>query len=171
MKTLILMRHAKAAPLRPGERDFDRCLTESGLERTAESVKHLKEAGIHIDSLLASAARRTMQTAQAVAEVLCPDTPFHALDELYLASPESYLTAVSQYAEDHFQTAFVVGHNPGIGSLMCGLANRGLEVPTATTCVFEFSADSWCDLSEFRHQRPKTRLKLMILRGEVVAEN
>ena len=62
------MRHAKAAAEEPGETDFDRVLTAEGIRMARETATTLKGRGFQIERIIASAAARTLQTADIVAE-------------------------------------------------------------------------------------------------------
>ena len=164
MKTVVLMRHAKAEPEYSDCRDFDRSLTEDGRAMAQKSAEQLKEAGIQVGQILTSSARRTLQTAQIVAETLCPDAPLLAMDELYLAAPASYITAVRQQAENDIHSVLLVGHNPGIAQLMSSWAEDHFSVPPATISVFQIPLQQWEQLSEGQSD---CELKLLVQHGHL----
>lgn len=142
MKTVILMRHAKAAEHADG-RDFDRPLTDSGRQMATETARLLLEEGLTVDGVICSSAVRTQQTARAVATVLCPDARVVTLDELYLSPPVACVSAVRQYATDDDQSILLVGHNPGMACLMHHWSGRTFAVPPCTVVVFELDLDEW----------------------------
>ena len=64
---VLLMRHAQAESHSHGTQDFDRPLTAQGLADSAAAAREMRAAG-HVPSrIIASPARRTRQTAEAVA--------------------------------------------------------------------------------------------------------
>ncbi len=165
MKTMLLMRHAEAEDEHAGCRDFDRALTPDGRKMARQTAELLKQQAVQVDLILTSAARRTIQTAQLVAEVICPDAPFIALDELYLAAPEAYVSAVRQQAEPGDQAVLVVGHNPGLAELLCFFAQDHVSVPPSTLSVFELPFTAWSDLSI--QGQPECRQRCLIQGGVV----
>ena len=70
MKTLLLMRHAKSSWSEPGLADHDRPLNKRGKQAAPEMGKLLRKEGLVPDLILCSTARRSRQTAEAVAASL-----------------------------------------------------------------------------------------------------
>ena len=113
----LLVRHAHADwPGFPGT-DFDRPLTPRGEADAAITGYSIRAAGHAPELILVSPARRTMQTAQIIAEhlglaptVLCP------VDALYNAESET-LAAELRRAAQQAGLVMVVAHNPGISQL------------------------------------------------------
>jgi len=66
---LILMRHAEALPAAIGAEDFSRPLSDAGRAAAARAARKLA-AGVSIERLLYSPARRTSETATIVAAKL-----------------------------------------------------------------------------------------------------
>ena len=66
MKTLTLLRHAKSGDDGAVARDLDRQLNAKG-KRAARTVgRHLREAGLHFDRVVASPATRVAETIEEV---------------------------------------------------------------------------------------------------------
>jgi phosphohistidine phosphatase len=143
VKTVLLMRHAMAGEGLHSQRDFDRELTSEGLETATQTGHLLKRMGVRIDVVLASAAVRTQQTADAVREIVCPNARFELLDSLYHAPAETYAHAVRRLTLETESTILIVGHNPGIGDLIYRWADESLSVSTATVAIFESTVDAW----------------------------
>lgn len=146
MKTLILMRHAEAVSEGSARTDFERPLTEDGRAMAAKTALLLSENELVPSRILASAALRTMQTAQVVAQSICPDAGLLALDELYLSTAVAYANAASNYAQEEDSVILVVGHNPGIARLMRQWSDQSFPVPPTTTVAFSISAAEWAEL-------------------------
>lgn len=137
------MRHAEAAREEAGESDFERRLTADGIRMATESAATLRNAGFRIDRIIASAAERTRQTADLVAETMRLSAERLDLDELYLAPAKMFEAALCERTFDDESAVLVVGHNPGIASLICRWADKSLAVHPATVAVFESPADTW----------------------------
>ncbi len=164
MKTVILMRHSKAAEQSAGGGDFARPLTAQGRSMAQASAALLTEAGIVIDRVLTSSALRTTQTAQLVAETVCPDAPFVALDDLYLSPASGYVPALWQHTSPKDHTVLLVGHNPGIAQLMQWWSGRALDVPPCTVMVLDSTVEDWQSIPA-RPVRPLA-VRCLIQKGE-----
>jgi phosphohistidine phosphatase len=145
MPELILMRHAAALPAALDATDFDRPLSASGRTAAAQSARRLATAGLKVERLLFSPARRTLDTAIIVARELALDSSaLEAVPELYAASPLTMRKVIVRCHADA-ATLLVVGHNPGISEFGQELAG-GLspeQLPTAGFWRLPFNADSW----------------------------
>lgn len=166
MKTILLMRHAKAGEGKPSQSDFDRSLTDKGTAMARTTGKCLKSLGLKIDRVIASSAVRTQQTAEIVAAEVCPQAPIKLLESLYLAPEELFAQSIRQHPSEDESCALVVGHNPGIAALMCRWAEQSLDVPTATLAVFRSSATQWSGVRSDAAAAP--RLISIIQKGQLV---
>lgn len=142
---LTLARHGRAEDKAPGQTDFERSLDRRGVAEVAGMARRWLETGVRPDILVASAARRTTQTAAAFARVLgVPAHQVREARELYLASAETLLETV-RATEASVHHLMVVGHNPGLVELAQLLAPRarleGFE--TAATCTMRLDARDW----------------------------
>lgn len=154
MKTILLMRHARAGDTRAGEHDYDRSLTDDGREMASQTGKILSSLNLRIDRIVSSAAVRTRETADLVAAEVNPASaaspsaswPVIYRPELYHASGHAFANAAAQSAFDDESTVLIVGHNPGIGALMCYWANERLDVSPATLFAFRFDVNSWTNI-------------------------
>ncbi len=154
-RTLVVMRHAKAE--QAGATDFDRRLSDRGEADARAAGAWLATQGVDPDLALVSAAVRTHQTWEGVAEGAGWDDGVATYDEsLYAAGPESALDLV-RGVDDEVLTLVVVGHNPTMGSLAQLLddgdgdedasAEMATGYPTSATTVFTLEGD-WADLDE-----------------------
>ena len=153
-KTLVVMRHAKAE--QSGPSDYERQLSDRGTVDAAEAGTWLAARDVVPDQALVSAAVRTQQTWEAVADGAGWDLEGTLEESLYEAGPESALDLV-RLTEDHVTTLIVVGHNPTMGSLAAllddgeGDDDAGTEMatgfPTSALAVFSYDGD-WKDLDE-----------------------
>jgi phosphohistidine phosphatase len=147
VKTVLLMRHAEAAPETAAQRDYDRDLTEEGVRIAIQTGEAVAKCGFAIDRIVASAAVRTAETAKLVAQAAARECPLIQLKELYAAPAERFAQVPRQYGFEDETSILIVGHNPGIGQLMCYFAKDMISVPPATLSVFQFDVDSWDKVS------------------------
>lgn len=151
-RTIVVMRHAKAE--HGGPTDFERALSERGVADAVAAGEWLAELGLSPDLALVSAALRTRETWEAVAEgaswSLAP-----TLDEgLYSAGPETVLDLL-RALDAAVETVVVVGHNPTMAYLASmlddgtGDTDAGNQLatgfPTNALAVFTY-AHPWSDL-------------------------
>lgn len=146
MKKLILMRHAKAKKDAPSGEDFDRELTERGLEEALIVARALKADGHVPDLALVSASARTQGTFAQVQSVMGAVTP-EVLDALYNAHGHELRHAI-EAKEAACDCLLVVAHNPGVHQLVVDYLIEGAQslstidkirtgYPTATATVFD----------------------------------
>lgn len=147
MRTLILLRHAKAERDAASGRDFDRALTERGWADARLIGRVLADAGFVPDRVRVSAAKRAAQTWEAVATAF-PPAEAAVLPELFHAGPERLIAEIEGAAQDG-ETLLVVAHNPGLHTLAArwARASRAPEAPrieagfpTAAAAVFRTEA-------------------------------
>jgi phosphohistidine phosphatase len=127
MHQLLLLRHAKSSWDEPAIADRDRPLNRRG-ERAAAAVgRAMSELGLIPGLILASPARRTMQTLAGLAPfpgAVRIETP----EELYLADAARLLAMLRDLPEREARV-LVIGHNPGLHELAVTLV--GNNRPTA----------------------------------------
>jgi phosphohistidine phosphatase len=145
MRTLLILRHGKAAPEGAGS-DRDRPLTPQG-KRAAEQVGQLlADDTLLPDRVISSSAERARDTARRAASVAKYRGVIDELDELYLAEPEAYITAVRRLA-GQAERVLLVGHNPGLEALALILTGEPLSLPTAGLVVCSLPIASFGELT------------------------
>lgn len=155
MKSLTLLRHAKSGWDDPVSRDFDRPLNPRG-RRAARTVgREMKAQGLAFDRVLASPARRVIETLEEVAATYGPLRP--EFDQrLYLASTATLLE-ILHAAPDEAERLLVVGHNPGLEELALCLSrhdeagHRGkveVKYPTGTIAEIALPVERWAQVKE-----------------------
>lgn len=143
MDRLILMRHAKAERRAASGGDFERRLTDDGRADAALVGQALAKDNLVPAVVLVSAARRTVDTWEAM-KAAFPKARVQTLQALYNAAPMAILDALEGVTAG---TVMVIGHNPGIHELAVGLLNEGgagsavvgkiaSRFPTATAVAF-----------------------------------
>ncbi len=136
---------------------------------TEKVAAHLQALGITLDRIVASSAARTKETAEIMAAGVGSSVPLIVRDRLYNATADSFASAVGQECEDDETSVLIVGHNPGIGGLMCHWAEESLFVPPATLAIFEVAADQQWNAVRL-HTQPVPQLVGLIQDGAIVRQ-
>ena len=109
---LFLLRHAQSAWPRPGERDFERQLDQTGREEAERIGRAAAGMDISPTMLFCSPAERCRQTAAAFMSAM-EHTPHVTLDpDLYSEGPEYYLAVCNRVEVG--KSLMIIGHNPMI---------------------------------------------------------
>jgi phosphohistidine phosphatase len=144
MKTLLLLRHAKSSWKHPELRDPDRPLNKRG-KRTAPLMGALlQDENLIPDLILCSSAVRTHNTALLVAQACNYGGEIKQIRTLYLAGPQTYVEILRQVAEKYARV-LVVGHNPGLETLIETLTAKAVTMPTAALAYIEQPLKRWRD--------------------------
>jgi phosphohistidine phosphatase len=145
MKRLMLVRHAHAKVQAAAVTDFERPLSRRGrAEAKATALSLLEEAAVP-ELLIASPARRTLQTAEIFARELHVSERQVRLDEaLYLATPDAILKVIHGCGP-RIERLMIIGHNPGISALANALAPQAKlgEFETGAACIMDINVRTW----------------------------
>jgi phosphohistidine phosphatase SixA len=143
MRELILLRHAHAEPVAPGETDLDRPLSAEGAAEAEAAGRWLHEHKLVPDRALCSPSRRTRETLEAVLGVVgYVDQRLEA--DIYEASSGA-LAALADAHRD-VDRLLLVGHNPGLERLAAlmhsGQSGDYRGMPPAGIVVLTLPADA-----------------------------
>jgi phosphohistidine phosphatase len=147
MRTLILLRHAKAERANEAASDEARALTGRGRREAALACAAMEDAGLKPNLALVSSAVRTRETAEHGLQNFKFETRVE--DALYLAAPEGLWDA---FVASEAESVVIVAHNPGIGELCSILIHQAhdgsrtardfyRDFPTAAFAAFEIKGD------------------------------
>ena len=150
-RTLILLRHGKS-DWNTGADDFDRPLKKRGKNASTLVGKWLKTHDQVPDFIIASSAKRAMQTAELASEAMgVRKQDIYSRKHIYLATPEDLLYVLEDCPEQA-RRVMLVGHNPGLEELLYYLVNGRLTIPddgkilpTATLAIMRMP-DNWSKL-------------------------
>jgi len=155
LKTLFVMRHAKAERDSASGRDFDRPLAKSGWHDAEAVGRELGSRAVRPELVLASPARRAAETVTAFAQ------GFGKLDQQYergiYNAPTDRLIEIVRNADDGTTRLLIVGHNPGFQDLLVRLAgDEPSELvdqivdgfPTSAIAAVEVPIERWSDIHE-----------------------
>lgn len=145
MKRLTLVRHAHAKVQNPPITDFERPLSRRGKSEAKATALRLLEQELIPSLLIASPAKRTLQTAEILArELKVSDRHLRREESLYLAAAETLLNVI-RATGPRIGHLMVIGHNPGVSVLATILAPEAAlgEFATAAACTLEFELSTW----------------------------
>ncbi|WP_260478202.1 histidine phosphatase family protein [Nonomuraea sp. WAC 01424] len=140
MRTLILLRHAKAAQV-PGLADHERPLTDRGERDAARAGDEIRTAGLSPDVVLCSPALRTRRTA----ELAFPGTEISYERDIYQAYPDELLELLRR-TDPELSTVVLCGHNPAVHELALELGGGDYGFRPGAYAVIQVEA-AWVDLS------------------------
>jgi len=152
MRRLLLLRHAKAEPMRAD--DFDRALTQSGRADAREIGRWIASSGVRLDRCLYSGAARARETYEIVAAAQPYEIEAVQQNAIYEAT-RFLILGLLRESPAHARAILVVGHNPGIGEVANLLTGEGAAAerlrlatrfPTAALAVLSFDRPDWSDL-------------------------
>lgn len=137
-KILTILRHAEAERASATQDDHERALSAQGLGEAKALGLYLRSRSFAVQHVLCSTSLRTRQTweelhAQHPLSVQTEFTP-----ALYLASAKELMNLVQGLPED-WDSAMLIGHNPGLHSLCLMLAGAG-EITLRTRMAGVFPA-------------------------------
>lgn len=163
MPVLILARHCKAEA--EGRTDFERSLNPKGLAQAVEAGAEIAERWSP-DVAIASAARRTVQTGQAVVEAVnrpSGDTEATGTlelredESLYAGTVEDWLDAINSIPPES-ECAYIVGHQPTVAEVVGHLSPAtGVPSPFRPSSIAIFELESW-DIPPGEYPAPEIRV-------------
>ncbi len=154
MKTLLMMRHAKSSWKEKDLKDHKRPLSKRGKRNAPQMGELVKEKELLPQLILSSDAVRARQTAELFAEASGYTGEIKYLDDFYMAEADEYLDELNKVPDD-LERVMIIGHNPGLESLLPMLTNRVESLPTAAVAYLNLPIESWKKLNK------KTRAELI----------
>jgi phosphohistidine phosphatase len=146
MKTLLLMRHAKASAAGPSQADVDRPLNERGQRDAARMGAWLREQDLRPDLVISSTARRAAETAAALIDASGFGGPWQKQASLYEAAPEAYFEVLQAVPDEH-SLVLIVAHNPGTEEMIEALTGEAETMATAAVAHLSLPIEHWYQLS------------------------
>ena len=146
MKILLVLRHAKSSWKNANLADFERPLNKRGKNDAPRMGELLRREGIVPDLIISSSAKRALATAEAVALACGYDSEIQATRQLYHAWPDDYIEVINSVSNE-CDRVMVVGHNPGMESLVEELTGEWIRMPTATLVQISLRISQWSELN------------------------
>jgi phosphohistidine phosphatase len=147
MKTLLIMRHAKSSWKDKDLKDRKRPLSKRGKRNAPQMGELIKEKELIPQIILSSDAVRARQTVEMLTETSGFTGEVKYDDDLYMAEADEYLDSLRKVSDD-FERVMIVGHNPGLESLLPLLTGRVESLPTAAIAHLTLPVDHWKELSK-----------------------
>ncbi|MEI7933566.1 MAG: histidine phosphatase family protein [Chlorobiaceae bacterium] len=144
MKTIYLVRHAKAGSAHSG--DFDRTLNDVGLKAAHFMAELLEEKSVVPDLVIASPASRALTTAEIFCDILgYPKEQIEKRIEIYEGGA-GRLLKIAQQLPDNCTTAMLFGHNPTMTAFSNLLSGGGIDsLATCGIARIDLDIKSWSD--------------------------
>lgn len=152
MKTLLILRHAKSDWGNSQLSDHERPLNGRGNYDAPRMGAWLKQQGMVPELIISSAAVRALTTAELVATGCDFEGELRSTNDFYLAGPPTYIDILNQLPNNS-DRVMVVGHNPGMESLLSLLTGKDRRMTTANVAVVQFAIESWRELTLFSDGR------------------
>jgi len=160
VRTVYLWRHAKSDWAEAGLKDHERPLSERGKKAAPLMAAYLKAKKYRPDLILCSTARRTVETYDALNEVLAGSLTVRFEDGIYLAEPRHLMDRL-RWLEDAVKSVMIIGHNPGVAQLASQLAHAAKngeeekthkrmreKFSTGALAVIKLPIKAWADLKD-----------------------
>lgn len=150
MKSLYILRHAKAVPADMVTEDFERPLSEKGKKDAEDMGGFLSFKELSFDLVITSSARRAWKTAKKVAKRVGYSKELIISDfRLYDAGSDEILEIIKAVDDKH-SSVLLCGHNPSVTRFANLLIDKAWidDIPPCGICKLDFKSDSWKDLCE-----------------------
>lgn len=154
-RSLLLLRHAKAATDSETGTDFDRPLSKRGRRAADAIARFLQTEGLKPDLVFCSMAQRTRETLEPILDIW-PELNVRYEEDLYLASIGTGFEYLKTSGDA--QTTLIIAHNPMTEVMlhrlidlhgdndMAGLADASMKYPTGGLSILSLDIDEWTDL-------------------------
>jgi phosphohistidine phosphatase len=140
MKTLYLVRHAKAVSQELGVNDFKRSLSKQGRDDAMAMSERLSQKGIAPDLLISSPADRALETAHIFAKQFgYPVQRILLKDEIYDEDAD-VIREILKTLDNTSRIVMLFGHEPALSQL-AGFLLQETEMELRKTGVFGISLD------------------------------
>ena len=147
MKKLYILRHTQKANEESSQDDYDRELSEEGINDAKSIAENFAMKNLPIDLIVASPARRTKVSAEIFADALKYNKSIMFNEVLYMAFVNELLETIS-YTFDTVDTMLLVGHNPSLTALAITLVDFKEKIQMGGVMEIDFDCDSWIDISK-----------------------
>jgi phosphohistidine phosphatase len=144
MKSIFLLRHAKASKNPKYHSDFIRPLSARGLQQLTDLSKLLLEKAIQFDYAITSPAFRALNTGVILYQNLNWDLNHLLVEPGLYYSDSAYLLKLLHNLPDEYNHVLLIGHNPQLNDLAAALLpSDPFELRTANMIQIEMDTTSW----------------------------
>lgn len=145
MRTLYLLRHAKASKNDESSADFERPLTRRGRKSCGLMSRFVKEKKIGFDLVLTSTSVRARETIELIAQGANLQAEIRFDERIYEASVARLVEIISEL-ESNRKTVLLVGHNRGLEELLHGFTYSTHRLPSAALARIKFKISKWSEV-------------------------
>ena len=142
MRTLYLLRHAKASAKEPSSADFERPLAGRGRKACRILAQFIKDKEIEFDLVISSTALRARETVDLITQQSGLTSEIRFDERLYEASMAVLLEVTSQIESDR-RSVLVVGHNPGLEEFLHAFTDVRERFPTSAMAKLKLKLSTW----------------------------
>tara|TARA_Y100000994_G_scaffold69943_1_gene57149 strand:+ start:46 stop:540 length:495 start_codon:yes stop_codon:yes gene_type:complete len=147
-----MIRHAEASYSAPVATDFDRPLTETGIQDAQTMGAMLLSKNNNIDLILSSAANRTLSTARIISEIIGYKGNIIDKQTMYNASKKEILDIISKL-NNTINSICIIGHNPTFHTLVEYLTNQHItHFFPCTIAKINFDIHTWHQFTQNQSQ-------------------
>ncbi|WP_296705927.1 phosphohistidine phosphatase SixA [Algoriphagus sp.] len=140
MKQLFLLRHGEAG-FSEGT-DFQRQLTQKGIERLNRMGSGLKSRSLSVDLMYCSTARRTMETASIIHDYITIKEEIF-IKEIYGGNLGD-LIHLLENIPIQVNSCLIIGHNPILSLLVANLSGESyINLQPGMLAHLELEIDDW----------------------------
>lgn len=145
-KVIHVLRHSQSVGKQPGERDYDRPLTQEGRVLADAAGRDLKSVQKPVELILGSAAIRSAETVHIINRALqLPETKIHLRPDLYEALMLNWMDLIHVLPEE-CSCVLLVGHNPWLSLLASEFEGSTIDLAPCERITFEFNKLSWKEI-------------------------
>jgi phosphohistidine phosphatase len=147
MKKLLLIRHAKAVQS-IDLKDFDRNLTEKGIDNAKNMGKFLSKLDTSLDLAICSPAIRAKETMEIIFDKM-KIKPKIIYNELIYDNDEKKIINLIKDTDNSINTLAIIGHNPSMENITILLTKQKFPHENFSTCgvaLIEFDIKSWDEI-------------------------
>ena len=149
MKVIYLIRHAKSDWNNVNLTDFNRPLNKRGKRNAPFMGQKLNELTPSLDLIIASPAKRALQTVKAICKEINYNESEIRFDESVYHSSFQNLNSIINDLDNSINTIALVGHNPGLTNFSNYLTNNYIDnIVTCGIVKIEFDIDNWNEIIE-----------------------
>ena len=144
MKTLFLLRHARAEKAGPAMTDFKRPLSDSGIKDAKRVSQWFMDQKLVPEKIISSLALRARTTALLFADTFrIPGDSVELFNELYDCTEKDYYEVIAGI-DDAFASCMIAGHNDTISGVAEKLTHRTMDsMKTCGVVVITADVHSW----------------------------
>ncbi len=145
MKTLILVRHAKADQKAKVKKERSRPISKKGARLAKYTGDEIRARMTRPQFILASPVKKATQTVDLITHEIKFQGKIKKHESLYMAEADDLLKLVRKLPED-IDCALIVGHNPGLESLIPLLTQEIIALPHAGMASISLPVERWKDV-------------------------